>query len=104
MSCLPKSRYFDYFKARFQIPQLKVDHWTECLFRNLIALDQCHYPDEPYICSYVSLIDSLIHTKDDVELLVEKEVISHDLGSHKELATMVNGLCKYVVVNGTCYH
>ena len=36
---------------------------------------QCHYSDEPYICNYVTFIDSLIHTKDDVELLVEKEVI-----------------------------
>ncbi|KAG2381176.1 UPF0481 protein [Vigna angularis] len=63
----------------------------ECLFRNLIAFEQCHYPDETnYICNYVSLIDSLIHTQLDVELLVEKEVIVHELGSHKEVASLVN--------------
>ncbi|KAI4356670.1 hypothetical protein L6164_000675 [Bauhinia variegata] len=100
LSCLP---YFTCFKARFQIPQLKVDHTTECVLRNLIAFEQCHYPETPYICNYVSLIDSLIHTTDDVELLVETKVLVHQLGSHKELATLVNGLCKHVVTNATCY-
>ncbi|XP_054781760.1 UPF0481 protein At3g47200-like [Prosopis cineraria] len=101
LGCLPKSSYF---KARLQIPQLKIDNTTECVLRNLIAFEQCHYSDQPYICNYVSLIDSLIHTKDDVELLVEKEVIVHELGSDKEVATLVNSLCKHVVVNKTCYN
>ena len=96
--------YFNCCKAHFLIPQLKVDYTTECVFRNLIAFEQCHYPEEPYICNYVSLIDSLIHTKDDVEFLVEKEVIILELGSDKELATLVNGHCKHVVTNSTCYH
>lgn len=99
--CLP---YLNHFKARFRIPQLKVDHTTECIFRNLIAFEQCHYPEKPYICNYVSLVDSLIHTQLDVELLVEKEVIVHELGSDKEVATLVNGLCKHVVTNSTCYY
>ncbi|KHN34500.1 UPF0481 protein [Glycine soja] len=101
LGCLPCCKLF---KARFQIPQLKVDHTTECVLRNLIAFEQCHYPKEPYVCNYVSLIDSLIHTKDDAELLVEKEAIVHELGSDQDLATLVNGLCKHVVTNSTCYH
>ncbi|KAI9073469.1 hypothetical protein K1719_044564 [Acacia pycnantha] len=98
--CFPKSSYL---KARLQIPQLKVDDTTECVLRNLIAFEQCHYPYQPYICNYVSFIDSLIHTKDDVEFLVEKEVIVHELGSDKEVATLVNGLCKHVMTDKTCY-
>ncbi|BAT85187.1 hypothetical protein VIGAN_04270200 [Vigna angularis var. angularis] len=90
-------------RARFQIPQLKVDHTTECVLRNLIAFEQCHYPEEPYIFNYVSLIDSFIHSKDDAELLVEKEIIVHELGSDQELANLVNDLCKHVT-NSTCYH
>ncbi|KAK4270559.1 hypothetical protein QN277_023581 [Acacia crassicarpa] len=100
LGCFPKSSCL---KARLQIPQLKVEDTTECVLRNLIAFEQCHYPDQPYICNYVSFIDSLIHTKDDVELLVEKEVIVHELGSDKEVATLVNGLCKHVVTDKTCY-
>ena len=98
--CIPHSNCF---KARLQIPELKVDDTTECVLRNLIAFEQCHYSDEPYICNYVTFIDSLIHTKDDVELLVEKEVIVHELGSDKEVATLVNSLCKHVVTDKTCY-
>jgi hypothetical protein len=49
------------------------------------------------------LIDSLIHTHEDVELLVDTEIINHELGSHAELATLVNGLCKHVVVTSNCY-
>ncbi|XP_057741657.1 UPF0481 protein At3g47200-like [Arachis stenosperma] len=92
-----------YFKARLQIPQLKVYQITECVLRNLIALEQCHYSDQPFICNYVSLIDSLIHTHEDVELLVDKEAIVHELGSHTELATLVNCLCRNIVVSSNYY-
>ncbi|XP_028225068.1 putative UPF0481 protein At3g02645 isoform X1 [Glycine soja] len=98
--CLPFSKWF---KARLQIPHLKVDQVTECVLRNLIALEQCHYSDQPFICNYVTLIDSLIHTQEDVELLVDTEIIDHELGSHTELATMINGLCKHVLVTSNYY-
>ncbi|KAK2352500.1 UPF0481 protein [Trifolium repens] len=100
LGCLP---CFKCVKARFLFPQLKVDHTTECVLRNLIAFEQCHYPEEPYVCNYVSLIDSLIHTKDDAELLVEKEAVVHELGSNEELTSLVNSLCKHVVTNSSCY-
>ncbi|XP_061348811.1 UPF0481 protein At3g47200-like [Gastrolobium bilobum] len=102
--CLGCLQHLNHFKARFVIPQLEVGQTTECVVRNLIAFEQCHYPEQPYICNYVSLIDSLIHTQVDVELLVEKEVIVHELGSDEEVATLVNGLCKHVVTNSTCYY
>ncbi|KAK7395679.1 hypothetical protein VNO78_16244 [Psophocarpus tetragonolobus] len=100
LGCIP---CITFVKARLQIPQLKVLQTTECVLRNLIALEQCHYSDQPFICNYVSLIDSLIHTQEDVELLVDKEIIVHELGCHNELATMINGLCKNVVVNWNYY-
>lgn len=101
LGCLPCCKFF---KARFLFPELKVDHATECVLRNLIAFEQCHYPDEPYICNYVSLFDSLIRTKDDAELLVDKEVVVHELESNEELLILVNSLCKHVVTNSSCYY
>ncbi|XP_028787309.1 putative UPF0481 protein At3g02645 [Neltuma alba] len=100
LGCISK---FTCFEARLQIPQLKIEDTTECVLRNLIAFERCHYSDQPYICSYVFFIDSLIHTKEDVELLVEKEVTVHELGSDKEAATLVNSLCKHVVTDKTCH-
>ncbi|KAK7286997.1 hypothetical protein RJT34_22392 [Clitoria ternatea] len=100
LGCLPCSKFV---KVRLQIPQFKVHQTLECVLRNLIALEQCHYSDQPFICNYVSLIDSLINTQEDVELLVDKEIIVHELGSHNEVATMINGLCKNVVVTCNYY-
>ncbi|KAI9124778.1 hypothetical protein K1719_004105 [Acacia pycnantha] len=41
-----------------EIPQLLVDGKTEILFRNMIALEQCHYPDASYITDYALVLDS----------------------------------------------
>ncbi|XP_045792782.1 UPF0481 protein At3g47200-like isoform X2 [Trifolium pratense] len=101
--CFGCSPFLKFFKSKLEIPQFKVDQTTECVLRNLIALEQCHYSEQPFICNYVFLIDSLINTQEDVEILVDKEIIVHELGSHVELATMINGLCKNVVVTCNYY-
>ena len=90
-------------KPRLKLPQLKVDGRTEVVLRNLIALEQCHYPRQHYVCSYISLLDYLIHGKEDVELLVEKGVIVHQLSTNDEVASMINGLGKETFLKGTCY-
>ncbi|GLT69092.1 hypothetical protein SLA2020_412710 [Shorea laevis] len=60
-------------------PTLKYLRHTEAVFRNLMALEQCHYPSKTYICNYVVLLDYLIDTEQDVELLVEKKVIVNNM-------------------------
>ncbi|XP_057458785.1 UPF0481 protein At3g47200-like [Lotus japonicus] len=100
LGCIPG---FKFFQCRLQMPQFKATQTTECVLRNLIALEQCHYSDQPFICSYVSLIDSLVNSNQDVSLLVDKEIIVHELGSNQELAEMTNGLCKNVVVTNNYY-
>ena len=55
-----------------------------------MALEQCHYPFETYICNYIVLLDFLIDTKEDVELLDQKKIIVNWLGSNKAVAIMVN--------------
>ena len=57
-----------------------------------MALEQCHYPSEAYICNYIVLLDYLINNRDDVELLVDKGIIVNSLGSNKAVATMVDRL------------
>ena len=54
-------------QTRLVIPHFVADNKTEDLFRNLMALEQCHYPNEAYICNYILLLDFLINSKDDVE-------------------------------------
>ncbi|KAI4356931.1 hypothetical protein L6164_000912 [Bauhinia variegata] len=71
------------FKARFIIPKLNVDETTEVLYRNIIALEQCPYPEQPYIFSYIAILDRLIDNEEDIDFLMNKEIINHTMGSNK---------------------
>jgi hypothetical protein len=95
--------YFGYPMHIFEFPQLVIDYNTETIFRNLMALEQCHYPSNTYICSYVWLLDRLIDTAKDVDLLVNKKVIAHTLGSDTEVATLINKLGYQIVITTPSY-
>lgn len=45
-----------------EISQLRLEDFTEILFRNMIALEQSLYPYESYITDYVTAMDFLINT------------------------------------------
>ncbi|XP_040995394.1 UPF0481 protein At3g47200-like [Juglans microcarpa x Juglans regia] len=96
LNCLPCLKYFPCMvrmQTFLEVPHLVVDDRTETLFRNIMALEECHYPREAYFCNYVSLLDFLISDEKDVELLVDKKVIRNQLGSNAEVATLINNLC-----------
>lgn len=79
-----------------EIPQLKVEDCTEILFRNMVALEQCHYPKESYITDYVAVLDFLINTGRDVDILVQKGILVNWLGDSDSVANLVNSLWKNV--------
>ncbi|CAK7347799.1 unnamed protein product [Dovyalis caffra] len=80
-------------KGELHMPPLEIDNSTECLFRNLMALEQCHYPRDEYICRYVKLLDFLVDVEKDVDLLIENKVIVSRLGDSKAVAKLLNKLC-----------
>ncbi|GLT69872.1 hypothetical protein SLA2020_419880 [Shorea laevis] len=86
-----------------EVPPFVVDDHTECLLRNIMALEQCYYPGNAYICNYVALLDDLINTEQDVALLVDKKVIINLLGSNAVVADLINNLCDEIVLVGSCY-
>ena len=79
--------------VELQIPQIDVDDYTESLMRNMMALEQCHYQREAFVCNYVDLMDKLIDTDEDVNLLAEAGIIFNYLGEATRTADMFNGLC-----------
>ena len=85
------------------LPSFVADNRTEDLFRNIMALEQCHYPLEAYLCNYMVLLDHLINTSEDVELLVDKGIIVNALGSYQEVADMVNRIALEIVEENSCY-
>ncbi|KAL4599809.1 hypothetical protein ACB092_11G153600 [Castanea dentata] len=86
------------------LPFLKHFH---CLVNTQTFLEvprlECHYPFVAYICNYMVLLDFLINTREDVELLVEKGIIVNKLGSNKAAATMVNKLGLEIEQKRSCY-
>jgi hypothetical protein len=100
LSCFP---CLDNNQTVLEVPCFEVHDDTEGLFRNLMALEQCHYPSEAYICNYFVLLDELINTREDVEFLVEKGIIVNALGSNKAVAIMINKLGLEIVEQNTCY-
>ncbi|XP_061370442.1 UPF0481 protein At3g47200-like [Gastrolobium bilobum] len=81
-----------------EIPNLTVEDDTEIQFRNMIALEQFHYPNESYITDYVVFLDYLINTSNDVDILVKKGIITCMLGDKNAVAELFNGLIPIAVI------
>ncbi|KAK8656543.1 hypothetical protein V6N13_098490 [Hibiscus sabdariffa] len=83
--------------GRLEIPSLHIWDETAQCFRNIIALEQYHYPRETYVSDYFTLMDYLINSSQDADLLVRKKVIKHWLGSSSEVTGLFNSLCIYIL-------
>ncbi|KAK0580830.1 hypothetical protein LWI29_006703 [Acer saccharum] len=82
-----------YFKTcELRIPCFIIDDWSECQYRNLMALELCHYPKETHICNFILLMNFLIDTEKDVDLLVDQKIIFSCLGDNNTVATLFNKL------------
>lgn len=75
-----------------KIPQLNLQDKSESLFRNVIAFELCHYQDDTYFTDYVYLIDHLINTVEDVDVLVKPGIIENWLGDNIAVANLFNNL------------
>ncbi|GMN29347.1 hypothetical protein TIFTF001_044339 [Ficus carica] len=58
-----------------KIPQLFIQETTETVFRNLISLEQCCPNYEPTFTSYAVLLDNLINSREDMEVLCKSKAI-----------------------------
>ncbi|KAG6515187.1 hypothetical protein ZIOFF_025572 [Zingiber officinale] len=81
-----------FHNGKLEIPQLRIDDDTNMLFRNLIAYEQCSNDSKLHVTSYMVLMDHLIDTAADVQLLLQHEIIISDLGDSQEIATLFNKL------------
>jgi hypothetical protein len=79
-----------------KIPCLQLYTNTESFFRNLVALEQCHYLFDAYVTDYILVLDFLIDTAKDVELLVRKKILFNTLGDSNAVTTLVNNLSQHI--------
>ncbi|KAJ6944213.1 hypothetical protein NC652_009584 [Populus alba x Populus x berolinensis] len=79
-----------------EIPRLKIDDRTESLFRNLDAYEQCSPGKHLYVTDYITLMDCLISTQEDVQILRHSEIIENELGDDGKVCSLFNNLCRNV--------
>ncbi|XP_059638457.1 UPF0481 protein At3g47200-like [Cornus florida] len=85
-------------KEVLEIPLLTLGDGTESVLRNLFALEQCHYYYDSYITDYIFLMDNLIDTAKDADLLIQNGVITSFLSDSATMAGLFNGLTTEVAL------
>ncbi|PRQ36330.1 hypothetical protein RchiOBHm_Chr4g0390241 [Rosa chinensis] len=86
----------------FTFPQLYIGTLADSLFRNLIAFEQCYNGYSNEITSYAILMDNLISSKEDMELLCKAKVIGNWL-SEEDGCKFFNNLYKGIPHNKFYY-
>ncbi|KAK4566671.1 hypothetical protein RGQ29_002796 [Quercus rubra] len=79
-------------KGVLKIPKFELDDWTEVVTRNIMALEQTRYIKNSYITDYFVFMDSLINTREDVDLLCKKKILVNYLGDNNAAMSMINNL------------
>ncbi|KAF8369430.1 hypothetical protein HHK36_032559 [Tetracentron sinense] len=92
-SCLLDLKFTD---GVLEIQPLFIEGRTNSFFRNLIALEQCHYPNFAYVTCFAIFMDYLINTPNDAGLLIRYEIIENYLGDREEVSRFINNLSKDV--------
>ncbi|PSS32681.1 UPF0481 protein [Actinidia chinensis var. chinensis] len=93
-SCLGRC----FHRAPFEISTLSLNDSTEVFLRNLIAFEQCCPDVSGYFTSYAFLMDKLVDSEKDIEVLQKAGIIRNNLGADKEASDLFNKLCKEVVL------
>ncbi|CAJ1953223.1 unnamed protein product [Sphenostylis stenocarpa] len=96
--CLFDIKYHHH-RGVMEMPCLTVEDRTETLFRNILALEQCHYILSPNITQYLFFLGFLLNTEKDVNLLIDKKIIVNWMGDASAVAKMFNNLCSNVIVS-----
>ncbi|XVE61027.1 hypothetical protein DITRI_Ditri06bG0007300 [Diplodiscus trichospermus] len=86
------------------MPRLMVDDSTASKFMNLVALEMCPDFDNDFaLTSYLSFMDSLIDTAEDVKELRVTGMLHNYLGSDEEVADLFNRMSKDLVPDQEMY-
>ncbi|XP_057471953.1 UPF0481 protein At3g47200-like [Actinidia eriantha] len=92
-----------FVRGILEIPPLKIHEYTEIVFRNLIALEDCN-PDHPmYVTSYAVLMGKLVQSKKDVRLLYRRRILTNGLERREEILDLFKKLHVKLNVNDFYY-
>lgn len=89
----------EFIKGVLKIHPILIQEGTEIIFRNLLAFEQLHCPDES-ITAYLCFLDKLIDTPSDVDLLKEAGVIRSIGGSNEDVCKLFNNIWRNANLTG----
>ncbi|PKI75678.1 hypothetical protein CRG98_003938 [Punica granatum] len=90
-----------YEDGLLRLPYMPIGSASEMIYRNLLAFEQCHYlPSERIFTDFFRLMDQLVNTPQDIDLLVENEIIRRTLGESSAAADVFNRISHGLQ---TCY-
>uniref|UniRef100_A0A2N9FTE1 Uncharacterized protein n=1 Tax=Fagus sylvatica TaxID=28930 RepID=A0A2N9FTE1_FAGSY len=84
-------------KGVLGIPLLEFQDDTETLVRNIIELEQCDDRRAAYITDFYLILDRLIKTTEDVDLLGDKEILINWLGDNNVVTSMISNLNRGII-------
>ncbi|KAF5938387.1 hypothetical protein HYC85_022646 [Camellia sinensis] len=85
-----------------EIPHTRIVDVTESLLRNIIAYEEYHC-DAQFFGDYTMIMDYLINTNEDVDLLVRAQIIDNWLGDNNDVSNLFKGLSKEVTISNIFY-
>ncbi|KAK2985548.1 hypothetical protein RJ640_014148 [Escallonia rubra] len=94
----------NYSNGVLKVPIIRVYDRSECVLRNLIALEHCLYPFDSYVTDYINFMNKLIDTSKDVDLLVKKGIIKSGLSDNSAVAALFNNLGMHVTLRSSDYY
>ncbi|QCD94460.1 hypothetical protein DEO72_LG5g2544 [Vigna unguiculata] len=83
---------------------LMLKPWMLLQIRNMMAYEHCHDSATKIITQYVAILDFLINTEKDVNILVDKKIIVNWLGDTDKVVTMISNLNSTVTMPEFCSH
>ncbi|CAN0914908.1 UPF0481 protein At3g47200 [Linum grandiflorum] len=86
----------EYNRGVLEIPQLRIVDSTEALLRNMVAFEQCFHGCQQYVTSYAVLMNQLVYTTRDVELLEHSCIVENYLGSRGDVPLLFDNICKQI--------
>ncbi|KAG2685924.1 hypothetical protein I3760_10G149400 [Carya illinoinensis] len=105
-----KAKKGNLFQIRFnngvmEIPPMNIGDSTESIFRNLIAYEQySQVSNLKYVTDFAVLMDYLIDTPKDVELLRQNGIINNWMGGDEVVSNMFNEFTRYASLSSDFYY
>ncbi|GFY82346.1 hypothetical protein Acr_02g0005860 [Actinidia rufa] len=93
---MPSASYLDYARVKFVAGTGK--DLFKLFLRNLIAFEQCCPGVSCCVTSYAFLMDMLVRSAKDVEVLQMAGIIQNYMGADQDASNLFNKLCKEVVL------